>query len=340
VISEAARDPLIEAEELRGQARSNQHFWIVRRLLLGVLTLFVVSVVVFAATQALPDDPARVILGQNATPENVRTLNQELGLDKPLVEQYTSWLGGVVTGDFGDSYAASAPVSELIGNRITNTLTLVLLVTIIAIPLSLLLGVLAASRRDGGFDRTVLLTSLALASLPEFVVGILLITLFATTVLTILPPVANIAPGEAPLAHLDHLVLPVVTLVVATVPYLFRHVRGSMIDVLESDYVQAARLHGLSERAVVLRHALPNGLVPAIQGTALALAYLTGGVVVIETLFEYPGLGSLLADSVQNRDMPVIQAVILIFATAYILFNLVADVLTMYLTPRLRTRTG
>lgn len=310
--------------------------WIMRRLMFGLAALLLISVVVFVATQALPSDPARAILGRDATPERLEVVREQLGLNKPLVSQYTSWLGKVVTGDFGDSLAARKPVLELIGTRVTNTMVLVAIASLIAFPISVLLGAVTAIRRDGVLDRVLLIASLALTALPEFVVGMILIILFATTVSKLLPAVALIPPGEGILENLHILVLPVATLVLAIVPYLYRLVRATMIDVLESDYVQMARLKGLREGVVMRRHALRNSLVPLIQASATIVVYLMGGIVVVEFLFRYPGLGTALTDAVSKRDLPVIQAIVLLFAAVVVIFNVVADAITIYLTPKLR----
>jgi peptide/nickel transport system permease protein len=318
---------------------ATRHLWVARRLALGVVTLFLVSILVFAATQALPADPAEAILGKTATPARLTVLREELGLNRPLVSQYLDWLRGALTGDLGVSLSAHVPVSQLIGRRLGNSLVLLLFVAVIAIPGSLVLGSLSAIRRDGFVDKTGQLLSLGLTALPEFVTGMVLIILLGTTVFTVLPAVALIPPGESPFGHLKELVLPVATLTIAVTPYLFRVVRASMIDALSSDYVQMARLKGMPERIVMRRHALPNALIPVVQASALVLTFLLGGVLVVEFLFGYPGLGSLLASAVAARDLPLIQAVTLVFAVGVVLFGLVADVLTVLLTPRLRTRT-
>jgi peptide/nickel transport system permease protein len=314
--------------------------WLARRLGLSVVVLLVVSILIFAATQALPSDPATAILGKDASPERVAALRAQLGLDQPLVAQYTGWLMGVLRGDFGVSLASGFKVSEMLGGRIANSLTLLFLVMAVGLPLSFALGTATAVRRDGIMDKTVLIVSLSLVALPEFVIGVGLILLFATTVLRWLPAVSILPPGDSPLAHLDALVLPAVTLVLVVAPYLYRLVRASMIDVLESEYIAMARLKGMSERIVWRRHAVPNALVPAIQGTALVGSYLIGGIVVVEFLFGFPGLGSALTSAIAARDIPVIQATTLIFALGVAIFNLLADILTVYVTPRLRTGGG
>ena len=317
--------------------RSGLPAWIARRTALALLTLLLASILIFVATQLLPGDPAQAILGRDATPQRVRVLDRELGLDRPAVDQYVSWLGGVVHGDFGTSLAARRPVWDLLGERVGNSLTLIGLTALIALPLSLALGVWTAVKRDGRLDRAVLLASLGLTALPEFVIGMFLIILLATTVFSVLPAVSVLAPGESPLSDPTALVLPTLTLVLALVPYLYRLVRASMLDALRSEYVEMARLKGLPESVVVRRHALPNALGPMIQGTAFVLGYILGGEVVVEALFGYPGIGELLVGAVSSRDVPMLQAIVLIMTAAVVLLNLAADLATVYLTPKLRT---
>ena len=216
--------------------------FIVRRLLLGVVTLFIASLVIFAATQALPSDPARAILGRSATPESVAELRRQLGLDKPVVEQYTDWVGGVLRGDLGTSLAAGVPVTEIVGQRIENSAFLMLLAALVSVPLGIVLGAVSARRRDGPLDHSLSLLTVALAALPEFVVAIALVILFATTVFQVFPAVTLIEPGVAPWHYPSELVLPTVTLAIAVTPYITRIMRASMIEILESDYVEMARL--------------------------------------------------------------------------------------------------
>jgi peptide/nickel transport system permease protein len=312
--------------------------WIVRRALLSLLVLLGVSVLIFLATQALPGDPAVQILGHTATPEQLTELRKQLGLDQPLLNQYATWLGNVLTGSLGQSLTSPQSVSSLLIDRGLASLALVGSSALIAIPLAVLLGSLGAMRRDRPSDHATQGIFLVLTALPEFVIGLGLLILLGTTVFTVLPPVALIPSGGAAFTHPRELALPVITLVLAVVPYLTRLQRAAMIDVLESDFVQMARLKGLPERIVVRRHALRNSLVPVVQGSALTLIYLTGGIVAIEYLFAYPGLGSALTTAVAGRDLPVVQAIVLLLASVYVIVNLVADLLTVLLVPRLRTR--
>jgi peptide/nickel transport system permease protein len=308
------------------------------RIGLGVLTLFLVSVVVFVATQALPGDTAKAILGREAVnKERYEALKEQLGLNKPVASQYLDWLGGVATGDFGDSLVQGSPVTSLIGHRVLNSFILVFVAALVSVPVSLLLGSLTALRRDSKFDAGVTVGSLAMAALPEFVIGIILILLFATQVFKILPATSRVDSSVPIVEQLDLFILPALTLTLAVAPYITRILRASTIEVLESEYVMMARLKGLPERLVLNRHALPNALAPALQVTALNLAWLAGGVVVVEYLFAFPGIGSLLVDSVANRDMPMVQAITLIIAAVYVVANLTADILTILVSPRLRT---
>jgi peptide/nickel transport system permease protein len=300
--------------------------------------MVLVSIVIFVATQALPGDTARAILGRTATPASLAALREQLHLNRPLVIQYLDWAGGLVRGDAGQSMAAREPVSRLIADRIINSAFLVLCAGLISIPLSVLIGAYAALWRDTAFDVITSMTTLVFAALPEFVVGVTLVVLFATTVLHVLPAVSLIPPGGRPWDQPIGMILPTLTLVLAVTPYVARIMRASMIEVLESDYVEMARLKGLSERIVIQRHALPNALGPTFQVIALNLAYLAGGVIVVEYVFNYAGIGGALRDAVSNRDLPVIQAVALLIAGLYVLLNLIADIATILVTPRLRTR--
>jgi peptide/nickel transport system permease protein len=311
--------------------------FIVRRLLLGIVTLWVTSVVIFAATQALPGDAARSILGRNGTPESVAELRMQLGLDEPVLTQYWNWISGVLTGDLGMSLASGLPVTEVIGERLVYTLFLMVVAGAIGIPLGISFGAISARKRDSGFDQTTSVATLGLAALPEFVVGITLAVIFSTTVFHVLPGVIVTEPGSRPWEYPKELVLPVITLIIAVVPYTARIMRASTVEILESDFVEMARLKGLSERRVLWRHAVPNALAPTFQVAALNLAYLAGGIVMVEAVFNYPGIGLLLVESVHARDMPTVQAIALFIAALYIVLNLLADVATILVSPRLRT---
>jgi peptide/nickel transport system permease protein len=311
--------------------------FLVRRILLGLLTLFLVSVVVFAATQALPGNAATAILGRNATPARVAALTRQLHLNESAVSQYLHWLGDILHGNLGISAATQEAVTHYISSRIANSAFLVLVSAIVAIPLSIVLGVLMAMRRDKPLDHVISVTTLALAALPDFVIGILLVVLLGTSVVHFLPAVSLIPPGEHAWNVPKEVILPAATLVLAVTPYISRIMRASMVEVLESDYVTMARLKGLPGRTVIWRHAVPNAIVPAIQVSALQLAYMAGGIVLVEYVFSYPGVGAALVDAVGNRDVPVVQALTLIIAAVYVVVNLGADLFTIVATPRLRT---
>ena len=313
--------------------------FVVRRLLLGVLVLFLVSLVVFAATQALPGDPARSILGRTATPASLKALREQLGLGGSVFSQYVDWITGLLHGDAGNSLAAQEPVSDLLGDKVVNSAFLVFCAGIISIPISIAIGSYAALRRDRTFDVTSSLTTLVFAALPEFVVGISLVVIFSTTVFTgFLPAITIIPPGGRPWDDMQAMILPTATLVLAVTPYVVRIMRASMIEVLESDYVEMARLKGLPERTVIVRHALPNALGPTFQVIAINLAYLAGGVIVVEYVFNYAGIGGALRDAVSTQDLPVVQALAMLIAAVYVVLNLMADIATILVTPRLRTR--
>ena len=310
---------------------------ILRRLAQGVLTLFLISLIVFAAVLALPGDAATAILGREATPDRVAALRDQLNLNDSVVTQYLDWIGGVLTGSFGESAATQQAVTELLSDRVANTAFLVFVAAVVAVPLSIGIGVWTAMRRDRQVDHVVSTSTLVLAALPEFVIGIGLILLFATSLFHWFPAVSLLAPDQRAWTEPSVVVLPAATLVLAVTPYISRIMRGSMIEVLESEYVTMARLKGLPERTVIWRHAVPNAIVPAIQVTALQLAWMAGGVVVVEFVFSYPGIGSLFIDAVGNRDILVVQAITLLAAAIYVVLNLLADLATIAVTPRLRT---
>src|SRR5918999_4528170 len=311
--------------------------FIVRRTLLGVVTLFVASVIIFAAPQPPPGARAGAAQGGTATPESLAALREQLNLNRPVVEQYWDWFSGVLRGDLGESLVARQPVTELLGPRIENSAFLMLIAALIGVPLAILIGAASPRRRDGPLDHSLSVFTLALAALPEFVVGIAFVVLLGTTVFTVLPPVSLIPPDSSAWNHPKELILPTLTLVVAVTPYIARIMRASMVEVLESDYVEMARLKGLRERKVVWRHALPNAVAPTIQVTAINLAYLAGGIVVVEFVFAYAGIGEALVNGVANRDIPVVQAVALLIAGLYVVLNLIADVATILVSPRVRT---
>jgi peptide/nickel transport system permease protein len=309
---------------------------LIKRSLIGILTLLLVSILVFAATQTLPGNAASAVLQNTATPQRLHALEVQLGLNRPAVEQYWSWLTGVLHGNFGKSLANGQPVGTLVGGRILNSLVLVVLAGAIGTLIGVGLGVLAAARRDSVFDHVLSVTSLAVTALPEFVVAVVLVIFFAAVVIHWFPAVSVFVPGTAPWSNPKELVLPVATLVIVVVPYVFRMMRASMIDALESDYVQMARLKGVPKWRVLLLHALPNAIAPTIQVIGLTFLYLAGGVVVVEYLFNYPGLGQALVSAVSDRDIPQIQAIVLVLAAFYIAVNILTDVIALAVSPRRR----
>ena len=310
--------------------------WILvgERLALGIITLIVVSALIFVGVELLPGDLAQQILGQSATPETVAALRHELGLDQPAVRRYLHWLFGAVQGDFGTSLANNRPISELLSVRLGNTLFLAAFAAAVSIPLALTLGVLAALYRNSIFDRLCNVVALIWVSLPEFFVAYVLILFLAVRV-ALFPSLSNIDPGM-PFGELVYRsFLPALTLVLVVVAHMMRMTRAAIINVLASPYIEMARLKGMSRLRVILYHALPNALAPIINVVAINLAYLVVGVVVVEVVFVYPGLGQLFVDAVTHRDVMVVQSVGLVFAAAYILLNLIADVLSIVTNPRL-----
>lgn len=306
---------------------------ILKRLGLGLVTLFAVSVIIFTAIEMLPGDIAQEILGQSATEESVAAFRRELGLDRPALERYFTWAGGVITGDFGTSMASGREVSELILTRVYNTLFLALYAAAISIPLAITLGLLAALYRNSLFDRFANMAALSSVSLPEFFLAYILI--FFLSQAGWFPSMADVTPSTPFAEKLYVAFLPALTLTLVITAHMMRMTRAAIINLLASPYIEMAELKGISRSRVILLHALPNALAPIINVVALNLAYLITGVVVVEVVFVYPGLGQLLVDSVSKRDVVVVQAASLIFATAYILLNLTADVLSTLSNPRL-----
>ena len=309
--------------------------FVARRVLAVVPVLFVVAVIVFAILRAVPGDPAAVIAGDSATPEQVAALRDKLGLEKPVVTQFVIWLGGVLRGDLGESYFFRKPVAELIAQRLEPTLALGLAALSIAVSVAVPLGVVAAFRQGTWIDRAVMGLSVAGFSMPVFVLGYLLVWIFSVQ-LEWLPVqgYARIADGVGP--FLERLLLPAVTLALVYVALVARITRTSVLEVLNEDYVRTARAKGLHERDVLTRHALRNAAVPILTVVGIGLAVLIGGAVVTESVFAIPGLGRLTVEAVLSRDFPVIQALILLFATGYVFVNLAIDIGYAVLDPRIR----
>lgn len=312
--------------------------YLLKRIALAIVSLLAVSVIIFWATQVLPGDAATAILGRNATPERLAALRKEMALDRPMFQQYFDWLANFLALDLGKSMVNKQFVVDIVGHRIFNSLVLVVAVSVISVPLSILAGAIAADRQGRSFDNGLSTLALALAAVPEFVVGISCTIVFATVVFHWFPPVAMLPLGTSVLNRWEVLILPTLTLVLVTFPYMFRMVRSSVIDVLSSEYIEMGRLKGLSKRRLLYLHALPNALAPGIQAVALTLGYLAGGVVMVEVVFAYPGVGEGLVNAITTRDLPVIQALVLFVAGFYVIVNLIADILSILLTPKLRTQ--
>lgn len=307
---------------------------VAQRLALGLLTLFVVSLIIFLSVELLPGDLAQEILGQGATPETVEAFRRQLGLDLPAHVRYLDWLGGILQGDFGRSLANQREISDLIVGRLGNTLFLAGMAALISVPLALALGIMAALYRNSVFDRAVNIFALSSVSFPEFFIAYVLI-LFLAVQVGWFPSISNIGPSTEFFDRVYRTILPALTLTLVVMAHMMRMTRAAIINLLASPYIEMARLKGLSPRRVILRHALPNALSPIINVVALNLAYLVVGVVVVEVVFVYPGLGQLMVDSVSKRDITVVQACSLIFAATYVLLNLTADVLSIVSNPRL-----
>ncbi len=320
-----------------------------KRLGLGVLTMFMVSIIIFLAVNMLPGDFAQALLGQSATPEAVAAIRKDLGLDKPIYTRYFDWLIGVMQFDFGTSFAKAnfatyagttadvnfGSVADQIAPRFANTLFLAAVTAAIAVPLSLLIGVLAALYRYSIFDRIANISTLTSISSPEFFVAYVLILLLAV-LNPVFPSLSNIHDGMDFAQKLQKTMLPALTLTLVVTAHMMRMTRAAIINLLASPYIEMARLKGLSPFRIIVFHALPNALAPIINVIALNLAYLITGVVVVEVVFVYPGVGQLFVDSVKIRDIPVVQACCLVFAAAYISLNLLADVMSILSNPRLR----
>jgi peptide/nickel transport system permease protein len=312
-----------------------------RRLGGAVVALFVASLVIFAGTQLLPGNAASVVLGRNGSPATVKLLNKQLHLDRPAYKQYADWIEGLVHGDLGNSAvgmaqgATSAPIWPLISDAVKNSVILAAITALLMIPLSLGLGVLAAVLRGRWLDHVISISSLAAIALPEFVIGSLLVGVFFVG-LGWLPPVAIVSPGGNPVDHPAKLVLPIATLLLASLAAGVRMVRAGMVEVLQTEYVQTARLNGVSERRVLWRYALRNALPTSVQILAQNLQWLIGGIIITENVFAYPGIGSTLVTAVQNRDLTLVMSVSMLIAVVYVLLNLVADLLVMLLVPKLR----
>ena len=308
---------------------------VVSRALLSLLTLLLVSIIIFAMLEVLPGDVASRILGRDATAESLAALRAQLHLDQPAPQRYLDWLGGILRGDFGQALTSSRPVTEILAPRIFNTLVLSAAAFVLYLPLALVPATVQALRRDGPLDHGLSTITLVLLSTPDFLLGTLLLIAFVITI-PVFPAMSLVDQSSGFAEYLRAIALPAVTLAIVMAVYAVRMLRDNLIEVLDSEYVRMAELKGLPRRQVLLRHALPNALVPTLNITALNLAYLIGGVVIVEKVFSYPGFGSLLVDALQLRDLPLIEATVLIAAAVYVGANLLADIGAILLNPRLR----
>ena len=311
-------------------------FLIARRVGAGILTLLIVSAVVFFITSLLPGDAAQMILGQNATPETVAALRQQLGLDQSLVVRYFSWLGGMLRGDFGISFASHLPVAQLVAQRIPATFELAGITTLICVPLALFIGITAAMKRGSMLDRVLVIGTMATVAVPEFLVATIAVLIFAVK-LHWVSAMSFGSPDMDLLSYLKAYALPVLTLCCVLVAQMARMTRSAIINQLDSPYLEMALLKGVSPLRAVLRHALPNAVGPIANAISLSLSYLFGGVIIIESIFSYPGLASQLVDAVSNRDLPVVQLCVMLFALCYLVLLLLADILTIAFNPKWRS---
>ena len=309
--------------------------FLIRRIGLMVITLLVVSLAIFTITEILPGDVAQMMLKQTATEESLARVREELGLNRPAYERYLSWIGGVVVGDWGDSYVIRKPISELLPRRIYHSLTLAVFALFLGIPLAVIAGIWAGVRPDSLGDRLVSTISLVGISLPEFVTGVLLMLLLASK-LHLLPPSSVMLPGESPLTRPEILVMPALTLTGVLFAYIMRMTRANVMEVMQSHYVRTAILKGLPMRRVILRHVLPNSMLPTITIITMNFGWMLGGLIIVENVFAYPGLGQLLLFSIQKRDVPLLEALTLLIAATYAFSNLMADLSYAALDPRIR----
>ena len=308
---------------------------IAQRLLLGILILLIVSALIFISTEILPGDVAQAILGQGATPELIANVRERLGLNEPAYLRYFTWLGNLLSGNLGTSLASGADIRDMLGERIFNTLLLAGAAALIAVPLAIILGLFCALKPNGLLDRTISTLSLTLISVPDFLIAILLVTIFAVH-LGWLPAIANLRPGQDFFTVTRMLVLPVTVLVFTVLAHMVRMTRTTVINVLTTPAIEMAILKGVPRWRLLLVHALPNALAPIVNVIALNLAFLISGIVVIETLFNFAGLGRLMVEAVTTRDIPVVQVCGMIFCGVYVVLNLLADIIAILANPRLR----
>ncbi|RVA57380.1 ABC transporter permease [Mesorhizobium sp. M7A.F.Ca.US.001.01.1.1] len=308
---------------------------IAQRIALGIVLLLAVSVLIFAGTQILPGDVAQAILGQSATPESLANLREQLGLNDPAYIRYFRWLGGVLTGDLGTAMSSGQDIATSIKGRLWNTLFLAFWAAIVAVPLAIILGLIAVRYRNGWVDKLISGLALASTSFPEFFIGYVLVYFFAVK-WQIFPGISTVYEGMPFGERMQAIALPATALTLVVLAHMMRMTRAAILNVMQSAYVETAELKGLSAFNVIRKHAFPNAIAPIINVVMLNLAYLIVGVVVVEVIFVYPGMGQYLVDHVTKRDVPVVQAVGLIFAAVYISLNIIADIGAIVANPRLR----
>ena len=308
-----------------------------KRFASSLLTLLLVSVTIFIIAQLLPGDAAQEALGQSATPQQVAALRHEMGLDRPAYVRYASWLTGMVSGDPGQSLVANMPVSEVISDRLPNSLLLAALTALVAVPVALAIGIGSAMNRGGRLDRALNVTTLSMVAVPEFLVATIAVLIFSVK-LRWLPSIALASEEMGWSDYLRGVAMPILTLSVIVIAQMARMTRAAVIDQMDRPYVEMAVLKGVAPVQVVLKHIMPNAIAPIVNAMALSLSYLLGGVVIVETIFNYPGLASLMVNAVTSRDMPLLQACAMIFCAAYLLLMLIADVTAILANPRLRAQ--
>lgn len=308
---------------------------VIQRIIIGILTLWVVSVLVFVGTSILPGDVAQIVLGQSATPETLAAYRAANGLDQPIYMQYASWLVGMSTGDLGISKAGGASISSLIGGRLGNTMFLAGVVAIISVPLSVMLGLLAAMYPATWIDRVLTFGTLSLISVPDFFIATFMVLIFAVN-LGWLPAIAHISPEDTMWETLRASAMPLITLIIVVAAQMIRMTRAGILNVMNSPYIEMSILKGVPRNRIIIRHAFFNAIGPIVNVIALNLAYLVSGVVIVETIFAYPGLAKLMIDGVQTRDLPLVQACAMIFSGTYVILIILSDVAAILSNPRLR----
>ncbi|WJV63996.1 ABC transporter permease [Pectobacteriaceae bacterium CE70] len=308
---------------------------IARRCGAGLLMILIISALVFFITSLLPGDAAQMILGQSATPETVAALRQQLGLDQPLPVRYILWITGILHGNFGTSFASNVPVTQLIAQRIPATFELAAVTTLVSVPLSLLIGITAAMKRGSLLDRVLVIGTMSVVAVPEFLVATVAVLIFAVK-LHWVPAMSLGSPNQDLTGFLRTYALPVITLCCVLVAQMARMTRSAIINQMDSPYLEMTLLKGVSPLRAILRHALPNAIGPIANAVSLSLSYLFGGVLIIETIFSYPGLASQMVDAVSNRDLPVVQICVMFFSVCYLSLLLMADIITIAFNPKWR----